>query len=159
MKVYAYLGLCICYLVCQFLSYRNNAHRAWSSIRFSPDLSKANHLYHGILHMSPYLTTHPAHLGYTIHPLLLSIKVHCKRCFPPQFEMMQNWSLFHQAGCSCLWTNQRPPQENSNCGEKQILHLINKSHKIWVWWCNLGFQSIFWECTSIIHYCMTIGSP
>ena len=82
-----------------------------------------------------------------------------KRCFPPQFEMMHNWFSLHQAGCSSLWTNQSPPQENSNCGKKQILHLINKSHKILVGWCNLGFQSIFWECTGIIHNCMTIGFP
>ena len=56
--------------------------------------------------------------------------------------MMQNWSSFHQAGCSCLLTNQRPPQENSNCGEKHILHWLTKYHKIWVGRCMLCRFSI-----------------
>ena len=63
-------------------------------------------------------------------------------CFPPLFEMMQNWSSFHQAGCSCLLTNQRPPWENSNCGEKHILHWLTKYHKIWVGRCMLCRFSI-----------------
>ena len=93
-----------------------------------------------------------------LHHPSLTFKYVIKCCFPPQFKMMHNWLLFHWAGCSCLINNQRPSQENSNCGEKQILHLIEKSHKIWVGRCNLGFQSIFWEYTSVRYYCKIIGS-
>ena len=80
------------------------------------------------------------HLGYTVQPSLLSIKVCNKSCFPPQFEMMQNWSSLHQAGCSCLWTNQRPPQENSNCGKKQFCYMNMLKHKT-----RVAFVTKFWD--------------
>ena len=80
-------------------------------------------------------------------------------CFPPLFEMMQNWSSFHQAGCSCLLTNQRPPQENSNCGEKHILHYVNKYYKILVGCCNCVLGLIRYESRMVPEDADTISTP
>ena len=73
--------------------------------------------------------------------------------------MMQNWSPFHQAGCSSLWTNQRPPPENSNCGEKQLLHWVNKYHKIWVGCCNYVLGLIRYESRMVPEHADTISTP
>ena len=73
--------------------------------------------------------------------------------------MMQNWSPFHQAGCSSLWTNQRPPPENSNCGEKQLLHWVNKYHKIWVGCCNHVLGLIRYESRMVPEHADTISTP
>ena len=73
--------------------------------------------------------------------------------------MMQNWSSFNQASCSWLWTNQSPLLRFMNCGGNPNHIMYCLKLKTGIGRCNLGFQSIFWECTRLIHYCMAIGSP
>ena len=119
--------------ISQVAIWRDAALRVWSSSRNCLDSSEANHLYHGTLQTLYYLTIYPVYLGYNVHPLLLGIKVCYKNCFPPQFELMQNWSSFHQASCLCLWTNQRPLHRFMNCGGNPALILYYLMFKNWGW--------------------------
>ena len=108
----------------------------WSSSRNWLDNSTVNHLYHGTLQTLPNTTVYLTLLGYNIHAWLLGFKVCYMSCFPPQFELMQNWSSLHQASSFCLWANQRPACRFSNCGAIPSLHWNTSSYKIWLGCCN-----------------------
>ena len=88
-------------------------HSLLSWNRSWPNLYLAFYLCHGILQTPTYHTRCLLHLGYNVHPQLLSIKILYCHSFPPQFESTVGSHLAPKA-------NQRLPHEISNCGGKLV---------------------------------------
>ena len=111
------------------------ARNVLSSVKVFLDLSTANHLYHETLQTLSYLTIHPTYQGYNIYPLLLGITFQYYVGFPPQFELIEDWTPTCRTGFQISRTNQWPLDRFSNSSGKLNLIVNLKPHEVGVGRC------------------------